>query len=226
MSDERLEKILASAADLFIKVGFRKTNMEDISRESGVSVGVIYGYFENKSCVFSGVLKQIINPDFYDSVTEFPLHLEDFAGLENEFKATMDSYINDFALPLRQRREGYTYDLMLGDFYDLIAPLGTANRILEANPRMCPVIFQNFIKMRVEMCKLLEGYLKYYMTTGEVRTLLRPDVSARFLLESMYWWGAMDHYEGFDSSNAPISKYFTRAVALKAMYYGHYAIPM
>ena len=224
MTDGRLEKILESAADLFIKIGFRKTNMEDISRESGISVGVIYGYFENKSCVFSAVLKQVINPEYFDSVKDFPLRQADFSLLENEYKSAMEKLIRDFAQPLRQRREDYTYDLMLGDAYDMIAPLGTASMILEANPRLCPVIYKNFNKARLELCKLIEGYLHFYMATGEVRTLLSPDLSARFLQESMYWWSSMDHHENFDPSTPLISPNFARAVCLKAMYYANFAV--
>ncbi|MCL2023861.1 MAG: TetR/AcrR family transcriptional regulator [Oscillospiraceae bacterium] len=224
MTDTRLEKILDCAADLFFKVGFRKTNVEDIARESGVSVGILYGYFENKSCLFSGVLKRLINKDFYNNVTDFPLRQKDFTGLEHEYQSTMARYINEFAAPLRQRREDYTFDLMLGDAFDLIAPLGTANMVLDANPRMCPIIFRSFIKFKVDICSLIEGYLRFYMTTNEVRTLLRPDVSARFILESIYWWGSIDHYKDFDSSKALISRYYIRAICLKALYYGHYRI--
>ena len=224
MRDERLEKILASAADLFIKIGFRKTNLEDISRESGVSVGVIYGYFENKSCAFSAVLKHIINPEFFDGVTDFPLRQTDFSGLEGEYGSTMGKLIRDFALPLRQRRREYTLDLMLEDIYDLLAPLGIASMILAANPRMCPVIFKNFNKSRVELSRLVEGYLRYYMDTGEARTMLSPDLSARFIMESIYWWGSMEHHEDFDSSRPSISKDYAKAVCLKALYYGHFAV--
>lgn len=46
--DERREQILANAESLFGLYGFEKTQVYDIARASGVAVGTIYLYFENK----------------------------------------------------------------------------------------------------------------------------------------------------------------------------------
>ncbi|MFN6991207.1 MAG: TetR/AcrR family transcriptional regulator, partial [Fervidobacterium sp.] len=46
--DKRRERILANAESLFGVYGFEKTQVYDIAKASGVAVGTIYLYFENK----------------------------------------------------------------------------------------------------------------------------------------------------------------------------------
>jgi len=62
MSDTQLEpsldrhtQILDAAVVCFAKRGFHQASMHDISAEAGISVGLIYRYFENKDAVISAM---------------------------------------------------------------------------------------------------------------------------------------------------------------------------
>src|SRR5437016_5431333 len=50
---DRRSQILEAALVCFAKRGFHQTSMHDISGEAGISVGLIYRYFENKEAVIS-----------------------------------------------------------------------------------------------------------------------------------------------------------------------------
>lgn len=52
---DRREQILCAAMNCFAKRGFHQTSMHDISAEAGISVGLIYRYFENKEAVISAM---------------------------------------------------------------------------------------------------------------------------------------------------------------------------
>ena len=52
---DRPEQILNAAVICFAKRGFHQTSMHDISAEAGISVGLIYRYFENKEAVISAM---------------------------------------------------------------------------------------------------------------------------------------------------------------------------
>jgi TetR/AcrR family transcriptional regulator, repressor for uid operon len=61
---DRPTQILDAAMVCFAKRGFHQTSMHDISAEAGISVGLIYRYFENKEAVISAMAdrhKQEIN---------------------------------------------------------------------------------------------------------------------------------------------------------------------
>ena len=52
---ERKTQILEAAMICFAKRGFHQASMHDISAEAGISVGLIYRYFENKEAVISAM---------------------------------------------------------------------------------------------------------------------------------------------------------------------------
>jgi AcrR family transcriptional regulator len=54
-ADDRRQQILDAAIVCFAKSGFHQTSMHDISAEAGISVGLIYRYFENKDEVISAI---------------------------------------------------------------------------------------------------------------------------------------------------------------------------
>src|SRR6266404_6143892 len=52
---DRPSQILDAALVCFAKRGFHQASMHDISAEAGISVGLIYRYFENKDAVISAM---------------------------------------------------------------------------------------------------------------------------------------------------------------------------
>src|SRR5438128_8034262 len=52
---DRRVQILDAALVCFARRGFHQTSMHDISAEAGISVGLIYRYFENKEAVISAL---------------------------------------------------------------------------------------------------------------------------------------------------------------------------
>src|SRR4051795_6722310 len=52
---DRRCQILDAALVCFAKRGFHQTSMHDISAEAGISVGLIYRYFESKEAVISAM---------------------------------------------------------------------------------------------------------------------------------------------------------------------------
>jgi TetR/AcrR family transcriptional repressor of uid operon len=54
-AQDRREQIMQAAVACFAKRGFHQASMHDISAEAGISVGLIYRYFENKDAVISAM---------------------------------------------------------------------------------------------------------------------------------------------------------------------------
>src|SRR6184192_3989293 len=52
---DRRSQILDAAVVCFAKCGFHQASMHDISAEAGISVGLIYRYFENKEAVIAAM---------------------------------------------------------------------------------------------------------------------------------------------------------------------------
>ena len=54
-TQDRREQIMQAAMACFAKRGFHQASMHDISAEAGISVGLIYRYFQNKEAVISAM---------------------------------------------------------------------------------------------------------------------------------------------------------------------------
>jgi AcrR family transcriptional regulator len=52
LPDQKRESILTAAQTQFSRYGFRRTSMEDIAKETGVSRASLYSHFENKEEIF------------------------------------------------------------------------------------------------------------------------------------------------------------------------------
>src|SRR4051812_13756930 len=55
---DRKTQIIDAAILCFARKGFHLTSMHDISAEAGISVGLIYRYFQNKEAVISAMAEQ------------------------------------------------------------------------------------------------------------------------------------------------------------------------
>lgn len=54
--DNREERVLTAAAELFTRFGYDKTTIDDVAREAGLSKGSVYLAFDSKQRLFEGVL--------------------------------------------------------------------------------------------------------------------------------------------------------------------------
>ena len=50
--------ILAAAESILLRDGFKRTKMADVAEATGVSVGTLYNYFENKDAVLQAIMDQ------------------------------------------------------------------------------------------------------------------------------------------------------------------------
>jgi AcrR family transcriptional regulator len=57
--NEKKEAILKAALAQFANYGFRRTSMEDIARETGMSRAFLYNYFRNKDEIFRSLAERV-----------------------------------------------------------------------------------------------------------------------------------------------------------------------
>ena len=55
-NEEREQRILGAAAELFVHYGYDKTTVDDIARKAGVSKGAIYLHFKSKDNLLEGLI--------------------------------------------------------------------------------------------------------------------------------------------------------------------------
>lgn len=118
--DPKREAILASAFTQFSRYGFRRTSMEDIAKETGISRASIYSHFENKEEIFRSLSAS--------------LHEETLGNAESCLKG--ESPVGGGQSPLAERVEEALV-ARFGPFQEVVTQSAHGSEIYDENNRLC-----------------------------------------------------------------------------------------
>ena len=86
------EKILQVAETLFLKYGYTKTGMRDISRNCKISVGLIYKIFKNKEDIFVRIIRKHIKEALDDLISK----VSKASSFEEKLSIFIECFLNQF----------------------------------------------------------------------------------------------------------------------------------
>jgi len=86
------EKILQVAETLFLKYGYTKTGMRDISRNCKISVGLIYKIFKNKEDIFVRIIRKHIKEALDDLISK----VSKASSFEEKLSIFIECFFNQF----------------------------------------------------------------------------------------------------------------------------------
>ncbi|KAB2335689.1 TetR/AcrR family transcriptional regulator [Bacillus mesophilum] len=99
------KKLISACQYHWTKFGYRKTNVEELCRSSGISKGAFYLFFENKESLFFETLLEVQN-DLYGNVEEILLKDQNKYGVAKAMKKIYRVYDTS----------PYMYDTSSADF--------------------------------------------------------------------------------------------------------------
>jgi AcrR family transcriptional regulator len=151
---ERRERILDAAIQVFGRKGFAGANVADIAEAANIGKGTVYLYFKSKEEIFSAILSErSLLPWFADRVMDEDTPLETMlTDIARHFLKTMPDYLPVIHLVLS---DGQRSPAHAGQLYQ--------NVILKGN-------------------KLLAAYLAAQAKAGRIRPLDNPFLTARAFL--------------------------------------------
>lgn len=95
---QRKKEILAAAANLFARKGYRETTLEDIAAEAEFGIGTLYNYFASKEDIFKSILKQ----QFEEGIER----ISEYEATTGTFKEFMLEYVSGQFNYLQQNMNG------------------------------------------------------------------------------------------------------------------------
>lgn len=152
--------ILRAALERFAHYGFRRTSMEDIAQEAGISRAAVYIHFRNKEEVFRALARDV----------------HEKAVAEAERTAAKPA-------PLAEQL-GSALSAKLGAFFEIVHRTAHARELLDENSRLCGDISAEF---RDRHLKLLRGLIEAAAKRGDLdlaRAGLSAAAAATLLLDS------------------------------------------
>ena len=204
--NQRMQAIAAAATRLFLRQGYSRTQMSHIAKAVGVSVGTIYLEFAGKQEILHFILKSALDPSFPEREFTRPLTDDLFGGLEEEIMARFDELGQAFGARLAAGLEGYSFQDLLGDTFDLLAQHGVGCLFLEKNAVDFPRLAQHYRAYRKAFFGTMMGYLQAFSDRGDLRPVEDPELTATLIIETLSWWAMDVRYTAFETLEIPLER--------------------
>jgi len=195
---DRLDQLADAALTVFGRTGFRLAQVDDIAAEMSVAKGTVYGYVTSKEALFALALESVMHPG---ALPPRPLPIA--APGEAELLARVRDRIAELgALPALQtalaRRgpadAGRELTGILDELWEMLAATRRAADMIERSARDWPELAEVFyVGFRRQLIASLASYLEQGARRGELRPVEHPEVTARFVLESVVWFASHRH---------------------------------
>jgi AcrR family transcriptional regulator len=191
LPEDRLEDLIAAAAAVFSRRGYRRTQMADVAREMGVSPGNLYNYVEGKDALFHLVLRRGLGERPGEQPPELPVTGASVEVTANWVARRLD-FVSDF--PELEAAFARTHpsdprgelEAVVGELYDALARLRLGADVLERSTEDLPELARIFAGRRRELFARYERYLIQRAGEGSLR-VEHPQAVAHLLVELCSW---------------------------------------
>ena len=161
---QRPGEILDAALALFVEKGFAGTRLDDVAERAGLSKAAIYLYFDDKTALFQGVVRQAVASNLGTVEAMLAAHRGPVAALIPRILEFMASRIED-------------------------TPMASVAKLVIAESRAFPEIGRFYLKEVIGRgLPLLEGLIARGVAQGEFRKV-DPAMTARSLVGAMLLGG-------------------------------------
>lgn len=180
-------RILEIAAAHFTESGFEHTQVSVIAKEAGVSIGTIYGFFENKEGLFSAHINAEIEQAYKELVdtlatTDDPVEKlrimarKKFEHVDSK-KKNMKELLNKNPMFLVQA--SLSENCPMQRIYDLIA------EVIKELSRTVPLKSDDFVQMAYNFKALANGYIERWAADDNYEFKDKSDEVVLFFLDGI-----------------------------------------
>src|SRR4029450_11496406 len=174
LPEDRLEDLIAAAAAVFSRRGYRRTQMAEVARELGVSPGNLYNYVEGKDALFHLVLRRGFGERPGEQPPQLPVTGASVEGTATWVARRLD-FVSDF--PKLEAAFARTHpsdprtevEAVVGELDDVLVRLRLGVDVLERSIEDVPELAQVFAGVRRELFARYARYLRQRGASGAVR---------------------------------------------------------
>ena len=199
--NERINEIAKVATKLFIQQGYAKTHIGHIAKEVGVSVGTIYLDFTGKREILHFIFKTLIQPRFREQEFKRPITDALFTDIENEVIVSLEEMRERFAAPLKNGLNGYSFERLMSDAFDLMSDYAAGCLIIEKNAFEFKRLAEHYRAYRNSFFETMKKYLNEFARLQQIRALPYPELTATLIIETLSWWAMDIRFSTFETQN-------------------------
>lgn len=198
---DRLQKLIETATETFIRQGYRQTQMADVAEALGVAKGTVYGYVESKAALFDAAIRCADGHEPLPETAELPIK----TPAPGATVKTLEDRIAEEAADLRlvqvvaaEPERDVTSELreVLVDLYQRANrnrfAIKLADRCASEHPDLAAVWFG---RGRWAQHELLMQYIRTRIESGQLRPVPSVPLAARTVLETVAFWAVHRHWD-------------------------------
>lgn len=199
--DDRFQALLDAATAVFVKQGYRRTQIADVAARMGLSKGSVYTYVESKEALFDCVLRHAdrAEPAPVPETLPVPTPAAGETLRMVETRLAEEAALPALTASLSRKRLGDVraeLESVLGELYDVLARHRTAIKLLDR----CATEYPELAKVwseggRGSALSLLARFLDDRARRGRLRRFDDGPVAARIVLETLVFWAVHRHWD-------------------------------
>ncbi len=206
---DRFERVIDAATGVFIDLGYRRTQMEDVAAAAGIAKGTLYLYFESKEALFHCALRSADAPRPLPPPARLPVPTP---RPGSTLRAIQRGLREERLLPKlteairrgRPRDPRAELEGVLREIYAMLRRRRTGIKLIDRcahdYPELAGVWFR---EGRYGLLALLVRYLRPRLQRASLHEAVDVAAVARFVLETVVFWAVHRHW---DPSPQPIDE--------------------
>jgi AcrR family transcriptional regulator len=220
---ERIKRLVEVATDVFIREGYRRTQMEDVAAALGTGKGTLYGYVQSKAALFDLLVRCADAAEPLPDVSSLPLATPRAGSTVEVVRARLVREVENLELLVALTRPDH-HDAatelasILRDLYVRMSRNRRGIKLVDSSARDHPELAEVwFGQGRWAQHAALVAYLEQRIEKGRLRPVPSVPVAARFMLESVAFWAVHRHW---DSSPQTVSEEEVQATLVEMTLHG------
>lgn len=198
---DRFDAILRAATAVFLRAGYRRTQMADVAAELSVAKGTLYLYVESKEALLEQVLLHADRREPVPLPRALPIPTPKAGALRRRVRARIR---DEASLPLlvAATKRARSYDAqrelreIASELFHLLAAhrdgIKLLDRIAPDFPELAAAWFDDG---RGGVLALLEAYLRKRTRSRQLVPVRDPATTARIVLELIVFWAVHRHWD-------------------------------
>lgn len=202
----RLEDLIRTATTLFIRKGYRRTQIAEIARTMGVAPGTIYLYVSGKEGLFNLLIQYHFFGLDLDGELELPMpepEPEQNLALLKEQLPALFKYPGFNQAKTTQNPESVRdeFKVVINEVYNILFDYRYGLRLIERSALDWPELADFFyLDLRNRLLSELQSYIELRIDGGYFNPVVNTEAAARFILASVAYYSSNSEFDPYPDS--------------------------
>jgi AcrR family transcriptional regulator len=206
---ERFDQLVRVAAEVFIRNGYRRTQMADVAEALGVAKGTLYLYVESKEALFDIVARHIDDETPIPCPESLPIRTPETAATLKVIRERIRAQLGiaplegALASPKAPRNARSELESIALAIFDVLHKNRRGIKLIDRSavdrPDFAALWFEGG---REGLLALLDRYIRARIDVGAFRPVTDVDAAVRAVVEILAFWAVHRHWDPHPQSTS------------------------